>query len=98
MKGSTDRIEWTYTGVTDLQLRTWFFTSSDKKFNKEILAERFRNEYPVLKTTELDIDIQAPSTLILKNVNITYNGTYRFELSPGSLVSEVSVFITGKFG
>ena len=99
MKGSTDqKIQWTYTGVNDPILRSWLFTSSDGKFNNKILAERFRNNPVSKRTTELDFDIQLPATLILNNVNITYNGTYTFELSPGSLASEVSVIITGKFG
>jgi hypothetical protein len=47
----------------------------------------------------LDVAVEEPATLALKNVNETYNGTYQFALSPstGGGISEVDVFIAGKY-
>ena len=98
LKGSThQKIEWSYTGINEPRLRIWYFTSSDGKFNKEPLAEIDRNDPYKKLSNALEFDIQPPATLILNNVNNSYNGTYRFELAPGGLGSDVFVFITGKF-
>ena len=94
VKGSDARIEWSYTGTATL--RTWTLTSSDMKFIKKELITIHGNEKPKIRTRELDVDVQEPATLILKNVNSSYNGTYAFEISPGTLFSEVHVFILGK--
>ena len=96
LKGSTARIEWSYTGITTLTGRLWTFTSIDMRFNKKLLAYIYEKAKPEIETQELDVDVEEPATLVLKNVNSTYNGTYSFEITPGRYFSEVDVFILGK--
>ena len=50
----------------------------------------------MIETQKFDVDVEKPATLILKNVNSTYNGTYTFEITPGSHFLDVDVFIVGK--
>ena len=49
-------------------------------------------------TNLLDFTVEKPATLVLKNVNLTYNGTYQFGLTPsvGAASSVVVVYIAGK--
>jgi hypothetical protein len=65
-----------------------------------ILAIIDGNDGVVQKLTDLfEFAVEKPATLVLKNVNLTYEGTYQFNLAPavGVGTSEVDVFITGKF-
>ena len=96
LKGSTERIEWNYTGISTPTGRFWTFTSSDGRLEQKLLAYIYEENRPVIKTSVLDVDIEKPATLVLKNINSTYNGTYRFEIAPGRLFSDVYVFIIGK--
>ena len=95
LKGSTVRLKWNYTSTSTVRLRYWTFTSSDGKFSDITLAEISRDKDPTIETKELNVKVEKPATLILNNVNITYNGTYQFYLTPLG-VSTVNVFIAGK--
>ena len=95
-KGTRVRIQWSYTGISEVTFRTWTFTSSDGRFNKEQLFVIHKENKPDRHIQELDVDVEEPATLVLKNVNSTYNGTYSFEIAPGRYISEVDVFILGK--
>ena len=80
--------------------RSWFFTSSDGSFVDERLAVIIFDGQPQIDNTGLSgVSIVKPATLLLKNVNQTYNGTYRFDLSGrgGSGSSQVVVIIASKF-
>ena len=96
LTGSTVRLKWNYTNVAKVQFRAWTFTSSDGKFSDTILASINGDKNAVIEPEGLDVDIEKPATLILKSVNITYNGTYQFFLTPVG-DSMVYVFIAGKF-
>ena len=93
---SNASIEWNYTGSKPPNFRAWYFTSSDGKFDQELLGQIYGDQKVIDLTREFDIEIVKPSTLILKNINMTYNGTYRFGRLPGDN-SDVVVFIAGKF-
>ena len=95
LNGSTKRIEWSYTGVALVIFRAWTFTSSDGRFYKELLANIDDNDKILIRTQKLYVNADVPATLILKNINITYNGTYRFILAPTG-ISDVSVYVVGK--
>ena len=85
--------------ITTLSRRTWSFTSSDGKHRAFALAIIDGNG-GVQKLTDLfEFAIEKPATLVLKNVNLTYEGTYQFAVLPSVGVgsSDVDVFITGKF-
>ena len=64
----------------------------------EVLAGIFRDEEPVIYNSSLpEVAVEKPATLILKNVDLRYNGTYQFRLL-GLFFSEakILVFIAGK--
>ena len=100
LNGTTARIKWTLIGVTDIQFRKWSFSSSDGRIVDKDLATINKNNPPVKETRLLNITVEPPATLVLNNVNKTYNGSYKFTLiasnSPNGLV-HVVVFIACKF-
>ena len=100
LPGSTVNITWSFNDdVSQVFSRAWFFTSSDRSFVNKRLASIFDNGDPRIANSGLSgVTIIKPATLLLKNVNQTYDGTYRFDLSgPVGGRSEVVVFIASKF-
>ena len=101
LPGSTVNITWSFSAdVSKVSSRVWYFTSSDGSFVNERLARIFDDGAPQIDNSGLSgLSIVKPATLILKNVNETYNGTYLFDLSaPGSSgLSQVVVIIASKF-
>ena len=100
LPGSTANITWSFKNtLSDVFDRIWVFTSTDGSFNGKPLARIIDNEEPRIYESGLSgVAIVKPATLILKNVNQTYNGTYRFSLvSYKSGESYVVVFIASKF-
>ena len=80
-------------------VRLWRFTSTDGLFNTKRLARIIDDEEPRIYESGLSgVTIVKPATLILKNVNQTYNGIYQFSLAAYSGGdSYVVVFIASKF-
>ena len=101
LPGSTVNIEWLFNDdVSQVVSRAWYFTSSDGSFVNERFASIFLDGDPRIDNSGLSgISIVKPATLLLKNVNQTYNGTYRFDLSSpgGGRSARVVVFIASKF-
>ena len=101
LPGSTVNITWSFNDdVSRVAARAWYFTSSDGSFVDEPLAIIIDDENPRIGNSGLSgVSIVKPATLLLKNVNQTYNGTYRFDLSGrrGSGSSQVVVIIASKF-
>ena len=101
LPGSTVNITWSFNDdVAQLVARVWYFTSSDGSFVNERLAIILLDGQPQIDNSGLSgASIVKPATLLLKNVNETYDGTYQFQLSaPGSgSTFEVVVFIASKF-
>ena len=98
--GSTVNITWSFNDdVSQVSSRVWYFTSSDGSFVNERLARVIDDENPQIFNIGLSgISIVKPATLLLKNVNQTYDGTYWFDLSgPVGGRSEVVVFIASTF-
>ena len=96
--GSTGRISWSFDYVIDpVTRRIWTFTPSNDQ--PRVSLATIDNDDPVKILTNLfDFAVEKPATLVLKNVNLTYNGTYQFILSPsvGVASSAVIVYIAGK--
>ena len=94
-------IKWSFTDdVSQVSSRTWYFTSSDGSFVNTRLARIIDDKALQIDNSGLSgVSIVKPATLFLKNVNQTYDGTYRFDLSGrgGSGSSRVVVFIASKF-
>ncbi|CAB4044941.1 Hypothetical predicted protein, partial [Paramuricea clavata] len=96
LNGSTVRIEWSIDGSVssgNIIFRSWVFIRSGKT---ERLGEISGAGKITITTKLYEVDIKEPATLILKNVNGSYNGKYTFTLlSPGNSISEVDVVIAG---
>ena len=95
---SAAKIEWSLGPSTgSIQYRSWSFTSSDSN-KTEFLAEINRVGTVTISTKLYEVDVIKPATLVLKNVNESYDGKYTFTLiAGGTSTSGVTVFIAGKF-
>ena len=81
-------------------LREWYFTSSDGG-QTERLARIYDDDKPRIYNSSLpEVAVEKPATLVLKNVDLRYNGTYQFTLDGwfyyGHSQAEIMVFIAGK--
>lgn len=97
--GSTGKIEWSLSArtVANVRYRSWSFTSSDGD-KTELLADVFGDGNVKIVTKLYEIDVDKPATLILKNVNESYNGTYQIGvITTAAETSTVVVYIAGKF-
>ena len=99
MNGSTEKLIWTFDSpISTVTYREWHFTSSNG--SGTTLARILDNIDPLLSKPSLILfAVEKPGTLVLKNITISYNGTYKFTVvanGRGS-ASEVTVFIAGKF-
>jgi hypothetical protein len=102
LNGSTANIKWSFdSDISTVFYRAWYFKSSDGSFNAIRIASIFYNGKPEMVLTGLcGVTIIKPATLILKNVNQSYSGTYSFRiiLETSSLAtSDVFIFIASKF-
>ena len=99
LTGSTGRIVWSFDDVIQrLSRRIWSYVYSDGRI-PEVLAILDGEDGLSIESSLFEVAVEKPATLVLKNVNETYNGKYQFSLSPssGAGTSEVVVFIAGKF-
>ena len=80
-------------------LRVWYFTSSDGSFVNKLFAIIIRDREPRVYNVGLSgVSIVKPATLLLKNVNQTHDGLYRFlRIGPVCSSSEVVVSVASKF-
>jgi hypothetical protein len=97
--GSTIRISWTFDDdIYDILLRQWIFTSNN--VSEEQLAGIFLDDGPYILNSSLpEVFIEKPFTLVLRNIDYHYNGTYKFILARASNLTEsaeVVLFISGK--
>ena len=93
--GSTAKIVWSFTDdIESFSNRLWIFTPSDGR-RRVGLAKIDGDGDVQMLTTSYQVAVEKPATLVLKNVNQTYDGTYRFSLSTDGS-SEVVVYIAGK--
>ena len=83
-----------------MSLREWRFTSSDGSFLYKRLARIIDDDDPQYFNSGLSgVSIVKPATLVLNNVNQTYDGIYQFVLAGngGVRYSQSVVFIASKF-
>ena len=96
MPGSTGKIVWSFTDdIKNFSIRSWTFTPSDGR-PQVGLARIIGYGAFLMLTTSYEVEIEKPATLVLKNINLNYNGTYKFSLSPSDGPSDVVVYIAGK--
>ena len=101
LPGSTVKIRWKFqvSDISEVRYRYWSFASSDGRI-KEELAEASRNDNPVILTSRLTgVGIEGKATLVLKNINESYDGVYKFGLTTVNVVgsSEVRLIVAGTF-
>ena len=84
-----------------MTIRIWYFTDSSNALPRRRLAIVVENF--VVRKSSLQIlpnyDVYKPSTLRLRNVTHSYDGTYEFELERKdgiSFTSEVKIFVASK--
>ena len=83
--------------ISVINIRQWTFLPKGNFF-ADIFFNLGVNKY--LQNSPGPFTIEKPSTLILKNVNIEYNGTYRFKITDRNGIttsSDVAVFVAGKW-
>ena len=94
--GSNEKIEWLLDPSKTFNARSWSFESSHG--GNEYLGSISRTGDIDVATKLYDVGIEEPATLLLNNVNASYDGIYKFAFStttPG--VSKVVVIVPGGF-
>ena len=95
---------WTYNfGSATVNLVEWRFSKTGKPSSFNLLAALIPSGEPiVLNDTFSGISVIKPATLVLQNVNLDHNGTYRISLNlfgPGVTspqTSDILVIVLGK--
>ncbi|CAB4005045.1 Hypothetical predicted protein [Paramuricea clavata] len=99
LHGAQVKIRWSFDDpISSVGYRLWSFSNNGKKV-AESLATITDDGFPVILNSSLPgIAIQKPATLILKMVDLRYNGTYHFTLfALGVVQSDVTLFIAGRY-
>ena len=100
-KGSNVNLPWTYDfGAKIILQRVWAFSKTGKSSDLKTVASIIVDGKPDITNTTLNnVNITKPATLVLKNVNLDNNGTYRFTVTLGLVsvapFSEIVVIIKG---
>ena len=81
--------------IKSFSVRTWTFTPSNGR-RRVNLAIIIGDGNVQMLSTSYEVEVEKPATLVLKNLNLNYNGTYQFSMSPGGSCAVV-VYIAGKF-
>ena len=82
-------------------MRQWFFSNTSRSSDLTRLIF-FAGTTKAIhsKSPFKNIDVNEPATLVLKNVNLDHNGTYRFTVTVDGIAtppfSEILVIILGK--
>ena len=104
LPGSTGNITWKFDDdLSKILFRYWSFTSSEGSTRRTffvLMLAGNRSQQKICKGVLPKFDIIKPATLVLYNLNQSYDGTYRFRLSlydpVRDFTSEVRVFIARK--
>jgi hypothetical protein len=98
--GTTSKIKWSFDArISKVIFRAWYFTSSDSAAEEVIAYIRRDFDIQIVNSSLPGVAIEKPATLVLENVDSSYNGTYGFQIAtPGEQGSifEVAVFIASK--
>ena len=100
-KGSNVNLPWTYDfGAKIILQKVWAFSKIGKPSDLKTVASIIVDGKPDITNTTLNnVNITKPATLVLKNVNLDNNGTYRFTVALGGVsvapFSEIVVIIQG---
>ena len=81
--------------IKSFSYRIWIFTPSDGRRRVGLAKINGHGDVQILSTS-YEVAVEKPATLVLKNVNLTYYGTFQFSLSPDASSAEVVVYISVK--
>ena len=99
--GTTAKITWTYDDDPSQASLSWYFIGRSPGSKEEEIAHISPTSDPILISDNMvpRIAIEKPATLVLKNVDKTYNGEYQFivRVPDGGGESSVDFFVAGKF-
>ena len=99
LSGSTGNLTWIFDDeISTLVLRAWYFTRVGGS-TQELLATIHDDNVPKIRPSDLSgVEIVKPATLVLRHVNQSYDGKYRFRIIGSSNQDvDIRVFIASKF-
>ena len=98
--GTTAKIKWSFDArISKVIFRAWYFTSSDSAAEEVIAYIRRDFDIEIVNSSLPGVAIEKPATLVLENVDSSYNGTYGFQIAASGeqgSIFEVAVFIASK--
>ena len=99
LPGSSVNITWDFDDeISQVASRSWSFTSSDGLRSGALGVIVFNSQPQIRKNVLPGVDIMKPATLVLNNVDYSFDGTYTFTITAvESDTSNVIVFIASKF-
>ena len=102
VKRSNVNLSWTYDFGAGARIAyvEWYFSKTNNPLNYQLLADTIGGKLYYASPKPLsDISISLPSTLILNNVTMAYNGTYKIVVNVAGVTptpeSKVVVIILG---
>ena len=96
LPGSTGNLSWSK--ISSRTRRTWYFMRSGGKTTEKLAEINFDDKIRIRQSSLSGIEVVNPATLLLKNVNQSYNGMYRLITTGKFLeINHVLVFIASKF-
>ena len=96
LNGSNVRIEWSLQDGLTINYRSWTFKRNSSA--DVFLGSISRTGKIDIATKLYDVDIEKPATLVLNNVNASYEGRYEFNLiTTGPTIYSVLVIVPGEF-
>ena len=105
LPGSTAKLMWTVDNSSFLGISqySWHLSRDEKSNKTEQLASVLLGKINISQSSLPGVAVEKPATLILKNIDLSYNGTYYFLIVSHSLltgykvrVSRIVVYIAGK--
>ena len=77
ISGSTAKIKWSFdVNISHVNGRIWYFEGSGRKME---IATIIKDQDSIIRPSPLFwVSIEKPATLVLKNVNQSFTGTYTF--------------------
>ena len=104
LPGSTGNLTWNFDDdISTIRTLNWYFIPSGGTKQIPLAAIRYNNSKPMTRIENCSICgglvVWKPATLVLKNVNQSYNGTYQFQFNGQKMYPPVNVqvFIASKF-
>ncbi|XP_046858272.1 uncharacterized protein LOC124451700 isoform X2 [Xenia sp. Carnegie-2017] len=98
--GSSHKITWRLNNIGNFVFRKWTFRTFDTPSSEaKVIVRIYDDKEPVydasvLKSFGLDVEVFKPATLMLKKVNQSYIGVYKFSVdAPDPFGSSVNVSI-----